>query len=88
MKTVIIAVVVLLVVSQSEALKCHCGGLRHCPNPVETCFGSGNVCASTIITAGGTVKYFKGCMTAHNCRLMNQPGISSAYCCSTDLCNR
>uniref|UniRef100_A0A3Q0RN36 UPAR/Ly6 domain-containing protein n=1 Tax=Amphilophus citrinellus TaxID=61819 RepID=A0A3Q0RN36_AMPCI len=87
MKTVIVAVLVLLVVSQSEALKCNCGGLRYCPTSVETCVGSNNVCASVIIYAGSTPRYFKGCVKSTDCRLMNRPGISSATCCATDLCN-
>uniref|UniRef100_A0A3Q2V4G8 UPAR/Ly6 domain-containing protein n=3 Tax=Haplochromini TaxID=319058 RepID=A0A3Q2V4G8_HAPBU len=88
MKTVIVAVLVLLVISQSDALKCYCGGLRHCPNSVETCHGFNNVCTSAIIYAGSTPRYFKGCMKSNDCRIMNQPGVSSATCCSADLCNR
>uniref|UniRef100_A0AAX7VCT4 UPAR/Ly6 domain-containing protein n=1 Tax=Astatotilapia calliptera TaxID=8154 RepID=A0AAX7VCT4_ASTCA len=124
MKTVIVAVLVLLVISQSEALKCYCGGLRHCPNSVETCHGFNNVCTSAIIYAGSSKskpsfglvcrkknktklnqlqqmisyhlvflvstapRYFKGCMKSNDCRIMNQPGVSSATCCSADLCNR
>uniref|UniRef100_A0A3Q0RTJ4 UPAR/Ly6 domain-containing protein n=1 Tax=Amphilophus citrinellus TaxID=61819 RepID=A0A3Q0RTJ4_AMPCI len=76
------------VVSVCEALKCNCGGLRHCSPSVETCSGFNNVCASVIIYAGSTPRYFQGCMKSPDCRIMNQPGVSSATCCTTDLCNR
>uniref|UniRef100_A0A8C4F757 Uncharacterized protein n=1 Tax=Dicentrarchus labrax TaxID=13489 RepID=A0A8C4F757_DICLA len=88
MKTVILALFVLLAVSQSEGLRCNCGGLKQCSSPVETCYGSNNVCASVIIYAGSRPSYFKGCMTSNECMRMNHPGISSASCCRTDQCNR
>uniref|UniRef100_A0A3Q0RMD2 UPAR/Ly6 domain-containing protein n=1 Tax=Amphilophus citrinellus TaxID=61819 RepID=A0A3Q0RMD2_AMPCI len=84
MPTVIKADLFLL---PGEALKCNCGGSHYCPTSVETCVGSNNVCASVIIYAG-TPKYFQGCMNSPDCRIMNHPGISSATCCATDLCNR
>ncbi|TKS89653.1 hypothetical protein D9C73_023781 [Collichthys lucidus] len=87
MKTVILALLVLVAVSQSEALKCNCGGLRRCPTRVETCWGSNKVCASVVIYAGSTTRYFKGCMGSRECMLMNRPGVSSARCCSRDRCN-
>ncbi|XP_045908547.1 sperm acrosome membrane-associated protein 4-like [Micropterus dolomieu] len=88
MKIVILALFVFLAVSQSEALKCYCGGLRRCPDRVETCPPSSDVCAGVIFTAGSTPSYFKGCMKARDCALLNQPGVSTASCCRGDLCNR
>nr|XP_046233359.1 phospholipase A2 inhibitor and Ly6/PLAUR domain-containing protein-like [Scatophagus argus] len=87
MKTVILALFVLLVVSQSEALRCNCGGQKHCSSPVETCYGQNNVCAGVIIYAGSRPSYFKSCMKFEDCMRLNHPGISSATCCRTDLCN-
>ncbi|KAM9837966.1 uncharacterized protein ACBR49_018598 [Aulostomus maculatus] len=88
MKTVILLFLLLLVVSQGEALRCYCGGKKICSDPVETCYGSNNVCASVIIYAVTSPSYFQGCSTQNDCMMMNQPGISSASCCTTDLCNR
>ncbi|KAL7372953.1 hypothetical protein ABVT39_024491 [Epinephelus coioides] len=50
MKTVILALVVLLVVSQGEALRCYCGGRTHCSSRVQTCSGSNKVCARITFT--------------------------------------
>uniref|UniRef100_A0A3Q3KDS5 UPAR/Ly6 domain-containing protein n=1 Tax=Monopterus albus TaxID=43700 RepID=A0A3Q3KDS5_MONAL len=88
MKTVILALLVVLVVSQSEALKCNCGGARRCPGGrIETCSPDSDVCISAIIYAGSSVTSFRGCYPSSGCVLLNQPGISSASCCRTDLCN-
>uniref|UniRef100_A0A3Q3BF95 Snake toxin/toxin-like domain-containing protein n=1 Tax=Kryptolebias marmoratus TaxID=37003 RepID=A0A3Q3BF95_KRYMA len=86
MKPVILAVLVLLLVSQNEALKCYCGGKRQCSNPIETCSGTDNVCASVIFHAP-IYSYFKGCYRRTDCLLLNQPGLISATCCGSDLCN-
>ncbi|AWP17756.1 putative ras-related protein Rab-5C-like [Scophthalmus maximus] len=51
MKPVILVLLVVLVVSHSEALRCYCGGRRQCSGNVETCRGSGYVCASVIFTS-------------------------------------
>ncbi|CAN9509132.1 unnamed protein product [Ophioblennius macclurei] len=88
MKTLIVAVVVLLVVSQSEALECICGGLRRCSGPVETCYDSETVCASVIHSVGGRTRSTQSCMKERDCRMINRLGASSAYCCYTDRCNR
>uniref|UniRef100_A0A3Q0R9C6 Uncharacterized protein n=1 Tax=Amphilophus citrinellus TaxID=61819 RepID=A0A3Q0R9C6_AMPCI len=87
MKTVILTVLVLLAVSQSEALKCNCGGDRQCSGPVETCRSSNDVCFSLIINAGSMVKYSKGCMDASDCSFLNQPPLTISRCCRYDLCN-
>ncbi|XP_061765656.1 lymphocyte antigen 6D-like [Nerophis ophidion] len=86
MKIVVLALLVVLVVSQGEALRCNCGGRRQCPGNVETCSGEANACASVIfhVPCPG---YFKGCMKMTNCKIMNQPGITTTACCSSDLCN-
>uniref|UniRef100_A0A3Q1FH01 UPAR/Ly6 domain-containing protein n=1 Tax=Acanthochromis polyacanthus TaxID=80966 RepID=A0A3Q1FH01_9TELE len=88
MKTVVLALLVLVVVSQSEALRCYCGGLRDCPNSIETCYGDANTCVSAIITAGSHVNRFKGCYRFRDCLVINRPPYSTASCCMTDLCNR
>lgn len=31
--------------------------------------------------------YFRGCYRESDCRKVNHPGLSSASCCHTDLCN-
>ncbi|XP_044033555.1 uncharacterized protein si:dkeyp-80c12.8 isoform X2 [Siniperca chuatsi] len=86
MKTVIVALLVLLVVSQGEALKCYCGGLKHCLNPAETCHGLNDVCAKVTFSAGFTGSYFQGCVKAIECMIENRRGVS-ATCCSRNLCN-
>eukprot|EP00066_Takifugu_rubripes_P030938 XP_011620204.1 PREDICTED: CD59B glycoprotein-like [Takifugu rubripes] len=89
MKTVIFALLVLLATTQSEALRCKCGGTyRNCRDPVETCYGSNQACASVIITVGSRPSYFQSCMSLLDCNKLNRPGISTARCCTTDLCNR
>uniref|UniRef100_A0A3B4VID6 UPAR/Ly6 domain-containing protein n=1 Tax=Seriola dumerili TaxID=41447 RepID=A0A3B4VID6_SERDU len=88
MKTVILTLLVVLVVSHSEALRCYCGGLRHCSGSVETCSGSNQVCAGVIIQAGSTVNYFKGCYKSGDCERLNNPPTTTSRCCRTDLCNR
>uniref|UniRef100_A0A671YBK0 UPAR/Ly6 domain-containing protein n=1 Tax=Sparus aurata TaxID=8175 RepID=A0A671YBK0_SPAAU len=88
MKTVVLALFVAVVVSQSEALRCNCGGMKYCPHPVETCHGPNPQCGSVIIYAGSRPNHFKGCMTLHQCMMLNHPGISTAACCGTDECNR
>uniref|UniRef100_A0A3B4B3W9 UPAR/Ly6 domain-containing protein n=1 Tax=Periophthalmus magnuspinnatus TaxID=409849 RepID=A0A3B4B3W9_9GOBI len=89
MKRTVILLLVVFVLSQSYALKCHCGGLRRCPGgPVETCQSFNQVCGSVIITAGATPNFFRGCMSASQCAALDNPGTSSAFCCRRDLCNR
>nr|CBN81474.1 Uncharacterized protein [Dicentrarchus labrax] len=83
MKTVILAFLVLLVVSQGEALICKCGGQRYCSHAREVCFG---VCAR-VVQPGACPAFYQGCMRAVDCMAMIRPGISNAHCCSTDLCN-
>ncbi|XP_050922116.1 uncharacterized protein LOC108901709 isoform X6 [Lates calcarifer] len=88
MKLVILSLLVVLVVSQSEALKCNCGGIRNCPGRVETCYGSANVCISAFLNnPAGAPRHFKGCYNSRDCQLINSSGIGSASCCRTDLCN-
>uniref|UniRef100_A0A3Q3MMR7 Snake toxin/toxin-like domain-containing protein n=1 Tax=Mastacembelus armatus TaxID=205130 RepID=A0A3Q3MMR7_9TELE len=88
MKTVLVALFLLVVVSQSEALKCYCGGARHCSDYIENCTPLTNACGSIIIYVGSRPTYSKGCMNMRDCAILNHPGISSASCCGTDLCNR
>uniref|UniRef100_A0A3Q2Z2Q7 UPAR/Ly6 domain-containing protein n=1 Tax=Hippocampus comes TaxID=109280 RepID=A0A3Q2Z2Q7_HIPCM len=89
MKCLLVALLVFVLVSQGEALQCYCGGKRRCPSgSVEQCTPSSDACASVIFEVGTNPSYFKGCSTLHNCLLMNSPGISTASCCTTNLCNR
>uniref|UniRef100_A0A4W6BLD8 UPAR/Ly6 domain-containing protein n=1 Tax=Lates calcarifer TaxID=8187 RepID=A0A4W6BLD8_LATCA len=87
MKLVILSLLVVLVVSQIEALRCNCGGKRSCPSPVETCRGRSNVCASIIIYAESPPREFKGCIKSNECMILNRSGMATALCCETDLCN-
>uniref|UniRef100_A0A3B5ACK6 Toxin 3FTx-Oxy5-like n=1 Tax=Stegastes partitus TaxID=144197 RepID=A0A3B5ACK6_9TELE len=88
MKTLILALLLLVVVSQSEALRCYCGGRKICSSKTETCYGTDQVCASIVFHFGKYQPEFSGCYSASNCRLMNQPGLITTSCCTTDLCNR
>ncbi|KAI4807501.1 hypothetical protein KUCAC02_027307 [Chaenocephalus aceratus] len=89
MKTVILALLVLVVVSQGEALRCYCGGTsKVCSSGrIETCHGFKQVCGSIVIHAGPHVSFFKSCMSADSCRQMSHSQVSSGSCCSQDLCN-
>ncbi|XP_027144930.1 neurotoxin 3FTx-RI isoform X1 [Larimichthys crocea] len=87
MKTVILALLVLMAVSQTEALKCNCAGLRGCPKPVETCYNENEVCGSVTFSSASNPSFFKGCMPLRDCVLMNRQGASTARCCKTDQCN-
>ncbi|KAL7372536.1 hypothetical protein ABVT39_018057 [Epinephelus coioides] len=85
MKTVILALVVLLVVSQGEALRCYCGGRTDCSDRIQTCSGSNQVCAYIIFHHD--YSYFQSCYNEDDCRLLSQSPVTSGSCCSTDLCN-
>ncbi|KAK5906016.1 hypothetical protein CgunFtcFv8_001919 [Champsocephalus gunnari] len=88
MKTVIRALLVLVVVSQGEALRCRCEGSKICSSGrIETCHGFKQVCGSIVTRAGPHVSFFKSCMSADSCRQMSHSQVSSGYCCSQDLCN-
>uniref|UniRef100_A0A673AEE4 UPAR/Ly6 domain-containing protein n=1 Tax=Sphaeramia orbicularis TaxID=375764 RepID=A0A673AEE4_9TELE len=69
-----------------EALRCYCGGKASCSSSVVTCSPSDDRCGSVILTA--VISYFKRCMSSYECSIMNQPPLSQAHCCGTDLCNR
>uniref|UniRef100_A0A8D3BE09 Uncharacterized protein n=1 Tax=Scophthalmus maximus TaxID=52904 RepID=A0A8D3BE09_SCOMX len=79
--TLILALLVGVVVSQSEFTCTSCSG------PVQTCHGPNGACASVIDYAGSSY-FFKGCMTSKECIILNRPGVSSASCCMCDQCNR
>ncbi|KAK9530336.1 hypothetical protein VZT92_011843 [Zoarces viviparus] len=85
MKTVILAILLLVVVSQGEALRCNCGGTARCSGRVQDCYGNNQACASFILQSGSSVSYFKRCMKESDCRIMSS--YVSGSCCSTDLCN-
>ncbi|PWA21343.1 hypothetical protein CCH79_00003062 [Gambusia affinis] len=71
----------------NEALRCHCGGKRRCPSSIETCITSDSVCISASFYGVPQPFYFRGCYRESDCRKVNYPGLSSASCCRTDLCN-
>uniref|UniRef100_A0A3Q1FJ16 Lymphocyte antigen 6D-like n=1 Tax=Acanthochromis polyacanthus TaxID=80966 RepID=A0A3Q1FJ16_9TELE len=85
MKTAVLTLLVLLAVSQSEALRCNCGGVNSCPNSVEECTGSNTFCGT--FNAASNPNYFKGCMSWTECSAWTNPAIATVSCCSTDLCN-
>ncbi|XP_008296711.1 three finger toxin MALT0070C-like [Stegastes partitus] len=85
MKTVVLALSVLLAVSQSEALRCKCGGVNSCPKSVEECTGSNIFCAT--LNLESNPNFFKGCMSQTECDAWNNPGVATISCCTTDLCN-
>ncbi|XP_078019813.1 uncharacterized protein LOC144459473 [Epinephelus lanceolatus] len=85
MKTVILALVVLLVVSQGEALTCWCGGIRSCSGRTETCSISEDVCASVSFHQFPR-NNFHGCYSEDACRRLNHPGVVSCRYCKTDMC--
>ncbi|MED6236495.1 hypothetical protein ILYODFUR_036557 [Ilyodon furcidens] len=87
MKAAIFGVFVLLLISQNDALRCHCGGKRRCPSSIETCTSSDSVCISASFYGVPQPFYFRGCYRESDCRKVNMPGISSARCCTTNLCN-
>uniref|UniRef100_A0A146UWL8 Lymphocyte antigen 6D n=1 Tax=Fundulus heteroclitus TaxID=8078 RepID=A0A146UWL8_FUNHE len=87
MKAVILALFVLLLISQNEALRCHCGGKRRCSSPIETCTTSDSVCISANFYGVPQPFYFRGCYRESDCRKVSLPGMSTASCCRTDLCN-
>ncbi|XP_060884318.1 lymphocyte antigen 6D-like [Labrus mixtus] len=88
MKTVVVALLVLLVISQGESLKCKCGGpARPCQSPVETCPASQPFCGNVIIPSAAPGYFYQGCMEPRECRGLDNPGISTTTCCTTDLCN-
>ncbi|KAK5850919.1 hypothetical protein PBY51_001754 [Eleginops maclovinus] len=88
MKTVILTLMVLVVVSQGEALRCYCGGTpRTCQGSVVTC-DLDEVCGSILVSAGPRPYHMKDCMKAHDCkRLSNLSEYVHGFCCSRDLCN-
>uniref|UniRef100_A0A3Q1FN87 UPAR/Ly6 domain-containing protein n=1 Tax=Acanthochromis polyacanthus TaxID=80966 RepID=A0A3Q1FN87_9TELE len=89
MKTVVLALLVLVVVSQSEALRCYCGGMTQCQSSTQTCSSNANACASVVMTLGSNVNHFQSCYNYNDCmRLKQLPQTAYAHCCTTDLCNR
>lgn len=87
MKTVILALLVSLAVSEGDALICHCQQTT-CTAPVETCVhGTDPVCAK-ILVSGSSARIVKGCMSGlDDCLGLHYPPYYFAMCCSTDLCN-
>ncbi|XP_037134953.1 toxin 3FTx-Oxy5-like [Syngnathus acus] len=88
MKTILVALLIFALANQGEALECYCGGRRVCAGGKETCGAGSDACAAVFFEVGSSPSYFKGCSSLFNCQLMNRPGISTAACCTTDLCNR
>ncbi|CAL8382410.1 unnamed protein product [Gadus morhua 'NCC'] len=88
MKTLAVVLVLALAFSFGEALRCNrCIG-RGCSNTVETCSGPNDVCANVIFLPPAPINYFRRCMKASDCFLMqSQPTLMTGRCCGTDLCN-
>ncbi|XP_034427429.1 lymphocyte antigen 6D-like isoform X4 [Hippoglossus hippoglossus] len=86
MKSVILALLVVLVVGHSEALRCNCGGKTQCSSRIQTCSGSDQVCASIRFNHPAT-GYFQSCYPAGGCQNLIRSGIGTGSCCSYDLCN-
>ncbi|XP_034427427.1 uncharacterized protein LOC117753450 isoform X2 [Hippoglossus hippoglossus] len=86
MKSVILALLVVLVVGHSEALRCNCGGKTQCSSRIQTCSGSDQVCASIRFNHPAN-RYFQRCSSAADCRTMMRSGIGTGLCCNYDLCN-
>ncbi|KAK9523778.1 hypothetical protein VZT92_017674 [Zoarces viviparus] len=85
MKTVILAILLLVVVSQGEALWCRCEGQgKECPLHVEKC-KAGEVCGEVFIDDGSS-QYYMGCMTKEECNAHVFTDISRARCCDWDWC--
>ncbi|CAL8309111.1 unnamed protein product [Boreogadus saida] len=87
MKTLAV-VLVLVAFSFGEALRCNrCIGTG-CSNRVETCSGPDNMCANVRFLPPAPINYFRRCMKASDCFLMqSQPTLMTGRCCGTDLCN-
>ncbi|KAI9526368.1 hypothetical protein NQZ68_039976 [Dissostichus eleginoides] len=70
MRTVILALMVLVGVSQGEILVCSCGGTSNiCLDAGEPC-GLNQVCTSFLVVVQSRVTFFRTCMTANACRLL------------------
>ncbi|RVE59441.1 hypothetical protein OJAV_G00188670 [Oryzias javanicus] len=85
MKPVILTVLVLLLVSQNEALKCYCENTVVCDGPVHECKPEETVCLATALLQVG--RYFRRCAEPSACSNLNVPGVAYSTCCRTDLCN-
>uniref|UniRef100_A0A3Q2Z4Y9 Snake toxin/toxin-like domain-containing protein n=1 Tax=Hippocampus comes TaxID=109280 RepID=A0A3Q2Z4Y9_HIPCM len=87
MKCVLVALLVFVIVSQGEALKCHCGGQYNCPGNEETCDADQIYCVSFTFSDGRYPSVVRGCSSFSDCRRLDSPGISTSSCCFSDLCN-
>ncbi|XP_044194136.1 lymphocyte antigen 6D-like [Thunnus albacares] len=88
MKTVILALLVLLVISQGEALRCHCVRDRDCSGPIQTCTGPTDVCYFAVAYIPD-LTIARGCTPANECRTMRfSDHVVSSGCCRGDLCNK
>ncbi|XP_047194365.1 muscarinic toxin 38 [Hippoglossus stenolepis] len=86
MKSVILALLVVLVVGHSEALKCNKCITSHCSRSTETCSGSDQVCIFFRFDPPGN-RYFQRCSSAAECQRFMHSRIGTGFCCSSDLCN-
>ncbi|XP_049572923.1 ly6/PLAUR domain-containing protein 2 [Syngnathus scovelli] len=85
MKTFLVALLVFVLVSQGEALKCYCGGRNTCSGTEEICTTSNHLCVNVIYSDGISPDYRKGCAECSHTK--DEPPITSISCCGTDLCN-
>uniref|UniRef100_A0AAZ3NNN3 Uncharacterized protein n=1 Tax=Oncorhynchus tshawytscha TaxID=74940 RepID=A0AAZ3NNN3_ONCTS len=88
MKAVCFSLLLLLLVcSFGEGLRCNrCIG-NGCSNTVETCRVDHDTCAMVIFKYPLPISYFKRCMKMSECMLLGSNKDIDAYCCTTNQCN-
>ncbi|XP_026134472.1 lymphocyte antigen 6F-like [Carassius auratus] len=90
MKVLLLTLVVLLVLENGSALKCHnCvprtpGG--RCVTTQETCGYKKDTCVSARFTIS-PFSYFRRCISKADCMILQTSPYIKTKCCDTDLCN-
>ncbi|KAK7893561.1 hypothetical protein WMY93_022713 [Mugilogobius chulae] len=86
----ILAVLLVLSIGISEALKCNrcvpSTPRGTCHTTVETCSRPDEVCASAVST-GIISSYFKRCMKASDAHILDSSPYYKVFTCTTDRCN-
>ncbi|XP_063063776.1 CD59B glycoprotein-like [Engraulis encrasicolus] len=90
MKTLLVAVLLMLAVANALALQCrHCvpstPGAR-CTVTTETCRSDMDACVAAVFTSP-PYSYFQRCIKMSDCMLLQMSPYIKANCCQTDLCN-
>ncbi|XP_077358709.1 uncharacterized protein LOC144004903 [Festucalex cinctus] len=89
MKSVLVALLIFVLLSQCEALRCYCQGKSDCPGSEETCSPPDNACSTSIPLVPLDLRpqdYPKGCAMFHKCQKATLRGTFN-FCCTGDLCN-